>query len=385
MKSFKYYMLAACVRAMTYLYKRRGWTTNRHIVVMESDDWGSIRMPSLEVRNELISRGVSIASCIYDKIDTLAANTDLELLMEVLDSVKDGCGNPAKMTLDCVVANPDFERIKANGFVKYEYELFTETLKRYPHHDRVFELWKEGIRHNVFKPQFHGREHLNAYLWLMLLQDKQPEVMKAFDKGVISMDIDKRIDARGHVLAAYNVKNEKERNFVVQSIREGGDLFEQLFGYRSKSMIAPCYIWDDCIEEVAAQVGIQYLQGGIVQTQSVLEKSSLKYHFMGEQNKCGQYYLTRNCFFEPTQDISLGFDRCLHDLTCCFELNKPAIISTHRLNFVGELEVKNRDKNLFEFKQLLQAIVQKYPDVEFMSSDELGDVISMDHNTKFQI
>ena len=72
MKSFKYYMLAACVRAMTYLYKRRGWTTNRHIVVIESDDWGSIRMPSLEVRNELISRGVSIASCIYDKIDTLA-------------------------------------------------------------------------------------------------------------------------------------------------------------------------------------------------------------------------------------------------------------------------------------------------------------------------
>ena len=60
----------------------------------------------------------------------------------------------------------------------------------------------------MFKPQFHGREHLNAYLWLMLLQDKQPEVMKAFDKGVISMDIDKRIDARGHVLAAYNVKNE---------------------------------------------------------------------------------------------------------------------------------------------------------------------------------
>ena len=106
---------------------------------------------------------------------------------------------------------------------------------------------------------------------------------------------------------------------------------------------------------------------------------------MGEQNKCGQYYLTRNCCFEQTQDISLGFDRCFHDLTCCFELNEPAIISTHRLNFVGELEVKNRDKNLFEFKRLLQAIVQKYPDVEFMSSDELGDVISMDHNTKFQI
>ena len=26
-----------------------GWRTNRHIVVIESDDWGSIRMPSKEV------------------------------------------------------------------------------------------------------------------------------------------------------------------------------------------------------------------------------------------------------------------------------------------------------------------------------------------------
>ena len=107
----------------------------------------------------------------------------------------------------------------------------------------------------MFKPQFHGREHLNAYLWLMLLQDKQPEVMKAFDKGVISMDIDKGLMPGDMYLLLIMLKMKKERNFVVQSIREGGDLFEQLFGYRSKSMIAPCYIWDDCIEEVAAQVG----------------------------------------------------------------------------------------------------------------------------------
>ena len=29
-----------------------GWRTNRHIVVIESDDWGSIRMPSCEVDEE---------------------------------------------------------------------------------------------------------------------------------------------------------------------------------------------------------------------------------------------------------------------------------------------------------------------------------------------
>ena len=29
-----------------------GWRTKRHIVVIESDDWGSIRMPSKEVYKE---------------------------------------------------------------------------------------------------------------------------------------------------------------------------------------------------------------------------------------------------------------------------------------------------------------------------------------------
>ena len=34
-----------------------GWRTNRHIVVIESDDWGSIRMPSKEVYDKLLKEG----------------------------------------------------------------------------------------------------------------------------------------------------------------------------------------------------------------------------------------------------------------------------------------------------------------------------------------
>jgi hypothetical protein len=31
-----------------------GWCTNRKIVVIESDDWGSIRMPSLTIFENLL-------------------------------------------------------------------------------------------------------------------------------------------------------------------------------------------------------------------------------------------------------------------------------------------------------------------------------------------
>ena len=37
-----------------------GWCTNRKIVVIESDDWGSIRMSSLEAFKKLLKAGTAI-------------------------------------------------------------------------------------------------------------------------------------------------------------------------------------------------------------------------------------------------------------------------------------------------------------------------------------
>ena len=139
---------------------------DRHIVVFESDDWGSIRMPSSDIMKRLQAKGILFRDVSgYDLIDSLASNDDLEMLMEVLSSVKDGNGKPAKLTLNCVTANPNFEKIRESNFQKYFYEPFTETLKRYPCHERSFALWKEGMTHGVFQPQFHGREHLNPQKW----------------------------------------------------------------------------------------------------------------------------------------------------------------------------------------------------------------------------
>ena len=58
-----------------------------------------------------------------------------------------------------------------------------------------------------------------------------------------------------------------------------------------------------------------------------------------------------------------------------FLLHKPAIISTHRLNYVGGIDESNRLNNLAALDSLLREITRKWPDVEFMNSVELGDVI----------
>ena len=54
-----------------------GWRTKRRIVVIESDDWGSIRMPSKDVYQRFLDRGLNLSNSDYNRIDTLESNEDL--------------------------------------------------------------------------------------------------------------------------------------------------------------------------------------------------------------------------------------------------------------------------------------------------------------------
>lgn len=380
MKTPSYYIHAIKHR---FDVKRSEWkdvALHRHIVVIESDDWGSVRMPSVGVLAKLKQKGYHFFDNIgYDRYDTLASNEDLEILIEALSSVKGADERPAKLTMNCVVANPDFEKIRKSNFQEYHYELLPETLKHYPRHDRSFSLWKEGINAGVLLPQFHGREHLNAQMWLMLLRSGCEPLSDSFVRGVFSTQVNLDIDARQHCLAAYNLANNSEYKFAIQSVREGLDIFEMLFGYRSESMIAPNYTWDVQIEDAAYGSGVKYLQGARVQrhSQYVNEhggKTEIRH--TGQCNGNGQIYMVRNCSFEPSENPKKNADFCLSQIDKCFKRGQVAIISSHRQNYIGDLYPENRDNNIAQLKYLLKTLLKKYPDTVFFSSDELGLVLS---------
>ena len=100
----------------------RGWRTKRKIVVIESDDWGAIRMPSKSVYNTLLKQGLRVDKCLFSRYDSLESVDDLERLFAVLDSVKDKNGRGAVFTANCVVANPDFAKIKEANYLQYFYQ-----------------------------------------------------------------------------------------------------------------------------------------------------------------------------------------------------------------------------------------------------------------------
>ena len=351
-----------------------GWRTGRRIVVFESDDWGSIRMPSKDVYNNLISRGFKIDGSDYNRLDSLENNDDLLMLYEVLRSHKDKNGNPAIMTANLIVANPDFKKIKESEFTQFFYEPVIETLQRYPNHDNVVKLWKEGVKERLFYPQFHGREHVNVVRWLEALRQKTPEIMVTFD-------YETTFSGNGdyNFMEVLDFNSHDDISLMKESISDGLNLFEHIIGYRSKSFIPPCYTWDSSVEETLYKCGVRYIQGLVVQLLPTgsFGKYKKRYHFLGGKNKLGQYYLVRNAFFEPSLSKSTDtVGECLNRIETAFRWHKPAIIGTHRINFIGSIDVRNRERNLRFLDELLRRMLQKWPDIEFMTSEQLGDLIA---------
>jgi hypothetical protein len=50
---------------------------------------------------------------------------------------------------------------------------------------------------------------------------------------------------------------------------------------------------------------------------------------------------------------------CLKDIQNAFFWKKPAIITSHRLNFIGFIHPENRERNLKQFRELLRNHIKK--------------------------
>lgn len=355
-----------------------GYRTSRKIVAFESDDWGSIRMPSVMTYERLIKKGF-ILSDHYNKYDSLETTTDLTALFDVLTTFKDPYGNHPVITANFLVANPNFERIRTNYFSAYSYEVFTETYKSYKACESSFTLLLQGIGERIFKPQFHGREHLNVILWMKALQSEHAETVTAFENGFWGHLTSFSEAKRHHFLSAFDLQEPKELPFINDIIIDGLGVFTSIFGYNAQSFIATNHTWHPGIEKTLLKYGIRFIQGHRWQLIPMPggKKLSRKWRITGQSNTLGQIQLVRNAHFEPSENPNFDWaGNCLKEISQAFFWKKPAIISCHRVNFIGSIISKNRDRNLKMFKHLLHEIQRRWPDVEFMSTNQLGNLIA---------
>lgn len=362
-----------------------GWRTNRKILVIESDDWGSVRIRDKQAYKALKQKGLSVDNIHYDSVESIESNEDLELLFDLLTSFKDKNGKHPIFTSMCIMGNPDFEKIKASEYQKYFFQPLHETLKEFPKSNRVLELWKEGFEQNIFVPEIHGREHINVRRYLKILQSHEGKegLRYALEHHSIGPTAFNGIKYPNY-LGALHPEAKDEIPKLHEYILEAGKLFQQYMGYQPRVFIAPNAEEPKELEFSLKQIGVQFLTRSKKRVYPLGDGQFAKeWNFIGKKNEFEQLIINRNAFFEPVcfgeqEHISDWVDSCLKEIEIAFRWKKPAVVSSHRVNYVGNIRPENRDKGLTELKRLLTAVLKKWPDVEFMSSYELGETIRKD-------
>ena len=210
------------------------------------------------------------------------------------------------------------------------------------------------------------------------LKENYPETRLAFDLGVYGLSTSVTSEKRKSFLPAFDFRNKQEEQQVNEIAKKGLSIFEEMFGYKSTSFIAPNYSWGKSLEKNVAGCGVKYIQGQQRGKYKNAEgkKSKKRQRYIGKKNEFGQIDLCRNVIFEPAESPQKDWvDSCLKDISIAFRWYHPAIICSHRVNYIGTINVENRDRNLKSLARLLEQIKKNWPDVEFMSSDKLGDII----------
>ncbi|MGY6522265.1 MAG: hypothetical protein ACXIUD_11070 [Mongoliitalea sp.] len=352
----------------------RGWQTNHKFVVVESDDWGSIRMPSLDIVESLKTK-YPLVNNKFTLLDGLEKTDDLIELFNLLKVHQDNNGNHPVITACCLVANPDFIKIQSNYFREYYYESIEQTYKAYGDKE-LLSLWlKEGILKNLLFPQFHGREHLNPQKWLNVLRSNNAMELEAFNSRALLGLSDSLTANKDLYMAAFEASNEKEEVLVKEATVDGLNLFQEIFGFKSISFVPSQSKQFERISETLVDNGVRFSQAG----QHFISLGNGKFkkndRFWGDKDKYGITYWRRNCNFEPYRGDKKAIDNCLSEIEIAFRWGKPAVISSHRINFTSRIDKDHRDRCLEQFDSLFFNILRKWPEVQFISSAQLAEIM----------
>jgi hypothetical protein len=356
-----------------------GWRTKRKLLIFSVDDFGNLRLDSSFARKEMDLAGL-ISSSIYDKYDTLESRQDLEALYEVLTSVKDINQNNTVFTPFAVPCNLNFDKIKSEGFKEFYNESLPETYQKLElRNSKVYEgtwpMWQEGMSQDLLRPQFHGREHVNVNTIKNRLLKKDNELLISLENNSLT-SLSSKPDETSYSVA-FGFQNFKENTLLAEVIKDGLNQFENVFGYRATCFMPPSATISSIHHKVLSDNGIKSLDTYAYAMHNYDENISRKeLRWLGKKvDKLPMIFTVRNAVFEPILE-SYALEKCKKMIDAAFFMNKPAIVSSHRVNFVGSIDESLRTNTLSELKKLLKWVIKKYPNVEFVSMHGLQNIIS---------
>lgn len=353
-----------------------GWMTTKKIVVIESDDWGSARFPNIETVEAFKQAGYDVDKCGFSRYDCLETNEDIEMLSHLLESTSNKFGKQVRLTLLCNTSNPDYEKIESTRFKEYHGLSVTESVISDKKRNQIVELLKDGNKLGFLDLQYHGKEHLYVNRWMRDLQAMDKETLFAFNYKVCGQSPIYMPNLRDGYRSAFDIDLIEDLQSHCERIVSGINEFKAIYGFLPSYFVAPNGPFNKVLEDTLLDEGVSII--GMQKNQKMPlgnGKYERRFHWLGKRLNSGQLVITRNVIFEPMSAVSGNIETVIGDIGIAFSLNKPAIISSHRANYVGGIDENNRERGLTKLEMLLERIMKKWPDAIFLTSSQLANVM----------
>ena len=359
-----------------------GWRCRDKIVALAVDDYGSVRVSSAAALKGLELRS-SGPGAHMDRLDAVETRADLQCLFEVLSSVTDRNGRSAILTAYALPANPDFGRMRKERI--YAYESLPETFVRLSAsqpaaYEEAWQMWHEGMARDLIRPQFHGREHFNVPLLEKKLEERSPDLEA-------NLEVESMAGLTGiaempgvsftHAFGMHDVSVlPKQREILEDGLR----LFEGIFGFQSTTFTPPAGKLHPSLDSWVHSLGVKAVDKPFLGKQALgngRTQRTVNTLTPPRPDRIGK--IVRTLSFEPSSGVkSDPVGEALREIEIAFRWGKPVIISSHRVNYGGHIDPENRKRGLGALSELLKGIKKLWPDIRFVSVDELAEIMEAD-------
>lgn len=336
----------------------------RPIVLIQSDDWGRVGMPDIELLSQIRAQGRSVGQTPWDYYGA-ETEGDLTNLGETLGAIRDCDGRPACMTANIIMANADLQRMCTEGFTEFRAIPILEGFPSpWPRWD-VVAMYRNLIAQGVIYPALHGYTHFSPPVFLAGYRD--------------SGDFGQRTRCLVELNIPYLASLTPEHNFALVSrngcqeeflpeleqrywVKQGVDLFTQSFGFAPRSTCAPGYRSNLVTRRLWAEQGIRVVQtatkGACIRIGDMLE-------------------MPRTVFFEPVffVDPAIAVNKALREAEKAVAQGKMIVICTHSINYIRQ-HLNRREESLESLSLLLNELLLRWPDLRFSHDGEVYDKIN---------
>ncbi len=324
-------------------------------IIIESDDWGLER--ALDKQSvEWMKKKYTPEKMSRWSFDSLETEEDMNKLYEVLNLYKGKFDSPPVITANFITYNVDYS-VKETLQFRSLSDGFNDS------GNNIKEKYFEGIQCGLIFPQLHGYSHYNISESEKYFNTSEGK--ESFENNFFYA----KTTIKGYLSFLHGEFGSE--NFKNNYLNLASEEFKKYFGFYSSTLIPPTFIFDkEYIDEVKKN-NIKLIQS----SNRLVTTDGKRYKYPYLQNRKGLYWSIRNARLDP--HVSYGFDhlQCLDSIEKAFKYDLPAVIDFHRVNFAGSFDPAYRSDTLKELSLLLKSIHKKWPDSQFIHSQNLNEIL----------